>query len=159
MKRVLIIAYGNPMRSDDGLAWHAADELWRRVPPPEFDILTRQQLTPELAYPVSKADVAIFVDAAREGEPGELICEPLAPRVLPRSLSHELSPSGVLNLANQLYGKCPDSFLVSICGEQFEHGEALSPRVAAELPLLVSVVEELARTHVNSPKYPHALVC
>lgn len=159
MKRVLIIAYGNPLRSDDGLAWHAAEELWRRTSSPDVDILTRQQLTPELAYPVSEADLVIFLDAAREGKPGELICEPIAPRALTRSFSHELTPAGILNLSNELYEKCPTAFLVSLCGEQFGHGERLSPRVAAELPLLVSVVQELARTQIpNSVSCP-SLVC
>jgi hydrogenase maturation protease len=159
MKRVLIIAYGNPLRSDDGLAWHAAEELRRRKLYSEIEIITRHQLTPELSHAVSESDLVIFVDATREGEPGELICEPLVPRPLSRSFSHELSAPGILNLANQLYGKCPDGFLVSICGEDFEHGEALSPRVAAELPLLVSLIEELARTQTKSSAALPLLVC
>ena len=39
MARVLIIAYGNPMRCDDGLAWRAADEFERKLSDFEVEIL------------------------------------------------------------------------------------------------------------------------
>ena len=29
-RAVLVIGYGNPLRTDDGLGWHAADD-WRRT--------------------------------------------------------------------------------------------------------------------------------
>jgi Ni,Fe-hydrogenase maturation factor len=47
--RVLIIAYGNPMRSDDGLAGRAADGLEGKYPPSEVEMLRVHQLAPELA--------------------------------------------------------------------------------------------------------------
>ena len=38
MPGVLIVAYGNPMRCDDGLAWRAADELERKLSGSEIKI-------------------------------------------------------------------------------------------------------------------------
>ena len=64
MARVLIVAYGNPMRSDDGLAWHAADKLEGKYSPSEVEILRVHQLAPELAENVSRSEAVIFVDAA-----------------------------------------------------------------------------------------------
>lgn len=46
---MLIIAYGNLLRGDDGLASRAADELAQKVEPSKVEILQRHQLAPELA--------------------------------------------------------------------------------------------------------------
>ena len=39
MPSVLIIAYGNPLRSDDGLAWHAAKAIEGKFGSSEVEIL------------------------------------------------------------------------------------------------------------------------
>jgi hydrogenase maturation protease len=49
MARVLIIGYGNPFRSDDGLGWQIANELSRTNRSAETEVLPCHQLTPELA--------------------------------------------------------------------------------------------------------------
>ena len=72
MSRVLIVAYGNPLRCDDGLAWSAAEMLAPGLPG-DVEIITRHQLTPELAFPVSQAASVLFIDAAHSGAPGELL--------------------------------------------------------------------------------------
>ena len=65
MARVLIVAYGNPMRSDDGIAWRAADALAPKVSESDVEILRLHQLTPELADAVRNFGTVIFVDAGR----------------------------------------------------------------------------------------------
>ena len=76
MPRVLIIAYGNPLRSDDGVGWIVAEELRRRLASPEVEVLQLQQLLPEVAESVSRAETVIFVDASCDGEPGGMRCRP-----------------------------------------------------------------------------------
>jgi Ni,Fe-hydrogenase maturation factor len=49
MPRILIVAYGNPMRCDDGVAWRAADALETNSCGGNVEILRRHQLAPELA--------------------------------------------------------------------------------------------------------------
>ena len=66
MPRVLIVAYGNPLRSDDGVGWVVAEELRRRLASPEVEVLRLQQLLPEVAESLSRADAVIFVDASRD---------------------------------------------------------------------------------------------
>ncbi len=146
MARILIVGYGNPLRSDDGLGWRAAEELSRSLPlaQVEAEVVIRQQLTPELADNLTRADVVFFIDAARRGQPGELACEPVTPQ--PSTIhTHQCSPAGLLALAQQLYGASPQAFVVSLCGECFEHGAALSAAVEAGLPKLTALVEKLAR--------------
>ena len=54
MARVLILGYGNPLRSDDGLGWQVAVQLFRTNTSPEVLVLPCHQLTPELAEPISR---------------------------------------------------------------------------------------------------------
>jgi hydrogenase maturation protease len=145
MPRVLIVAYGNPLRSDDGAGWVVADELHRRLASPEVEVVRLQQLLPEVAESVSRAETVIFVDASRDGDPGDIRCQPVAAPLAKVQFSHQLSPAEVLGLACQLYGTTPQSFCVTVAGESFEHGEELSQRVAARLPLLVAEVERLTK--------------
>jgi hydrogenase maturation protease len=63
MPRILIIGYGNPLKSDDGLGWHAAQELSRELTPPGVKVIRAHQLTPELAEEASTAELVLFIDA------------------------------------------------------------------------------------------------
>ncbi|MBZ5721449.1 MAG: hydrogenase maturation protease [Acidobacteriia bacterium] len=145
MARILILGYGNPLRSDDGLGWRAAEELSRTLSSADVDILARHQLTPELAGPLSQAATVFFIDASREGEPGELSCVPVTPQASGAGFSHQLSPAAVLALSQLLFGTSPRAFLVSLCGQNFDHGENLSPPVAAGLPRLTALVGQLVQ--------------
>lgn len=145
MERVLIIACGNPLRCDDGAAWHAAGQLRRSLPAEQAEILCLHQLTPELAETASRADAVVFLDAAAKGIPGQVVCESVGAEAANLQFSHHLMPASVLALARQLYGASPPAFVVSLCGECFDHGEGLSNVVVAALPHMVRTVEELVR--------------
>ena len=140
MPRVLIIAYGNPLRCDDGLAWHVAEKLSHLPLPEHVEVITQHQLTPELAFPVSRAGTVVFVDAAQAGVPGEIRCEPIAPGPVASSLTHQFPAGAILHLAQKLYGAVPRAFVLSLHGECFEHGEALSSKVEENLPRLLERV-------------------
>ena len=74
---VLVIAWGNPLREDDGVAWHVLEGLRALQPRPWLPALRLRhahQLTPELAECVSRAAGVVFVDARRDGTPGEVRC-------------------------------------------------------------------------------------
>jgi len=112
------------------------------LPPPEVEVLTRQQLTPELADNITRANVVFFIDAARVGQPRELRCDPVTAQ--PGTIhTHQCSPAGLLALAQQLYGASPRAFVVSLCGECFDHGAELSATVEDELPKLTALVEKM----------------
>jgi len=146
MSRVLVLAVGNPLRSDDGLAWHVADELRRNNLPPDVEIITVHQLAPELAENASSADLVIFVDASSLGEPGALSCEKIAAAPAESGSSHHLSPQALVELTAMLYGRAPAAYLVSIAGRNFDHGELLSPEVSKAIPGLVAKMRELIRS-------------
>ena len=134
MARVLIIGYGNPLRSDDGLGWYAADQLFRTSASRDVEVLPCHQLTPDLAEPVSHADTVMFLDSTHEGTPGELRCREIQAAEGTPSFSHHLSPQVVLGLSRDLYGAFPHAWLLTVCGKCFEPGESLSEEVAGRLP-------------------------
>src|SRR6476469_3025021 len=104
--RRLIVAYGNPLRSDDGVAWRAAAALQETFLPEQAEILTLHQLGPELAESASRSECVIFVDAAAcPGRPGEIQVKELSESDSETDSSafcHAMSPSHVLALAAQL---------------------------------------------------------
>jgi hydrogenase maturation protease len=143
MPRVLILGYGNPLRSDDGLGWQAAVQLFRNNKSPDVEVLPCHQLTPELADPISKAATVLFIDCSKKGTPGEFRCEELYWQTGSVSYTHDLSPGALLDLASQLYGCCPRAYLLTICGECFVTGDTLSPIVSEQLPKLKERVREI----------------
>jgi len=157
MPRILIVAYGNPMRSDDGVAWRAAEVLERKVAGSriegEVEILRCPQLAPEVAETVSRSEAVIFLDAASAhagGQPGELRCEEVLLVAGKAHFSHQLSPGTVMALSRQLFGATPRAFAMTLTGECFDHGESLSPVVEAALPEWVARTEALVQQLLTS---------
>jgi hydrogenase maturation protease len=134
MSKALVLACGNPQRGDDGLALHVVSYLRHdssrndsAYPSTEFHC--EQQWTPELAEPISQAEIVIFVDAAVGTQPGSIACRQLQPGAL-LSWTHQTSPELLLLLAEELYGKHPArAYCVTITGDSFEFQESLSDPV------------------------------
>ena len=151
MAQTLIIGYGNPLRGDDGLGWYAAQRLAAVLPHHKAQIETCHQLTPELAEPISRADLVIFIDAEQQAPAGKLSCRHLAPgAVLPGTLSHYLTPLMLLAWAQELYGTCPEAVVLSVSSQSFGCGEELSPCVAAVLPELLERICALLAERVEA---------
>jgi hydrogenase maturation protease len=130
MARVLIIGYGNPLRGDDGFGWEAAEQLRERVSGPDLEILSLHQLTPELMEPIGRAERVIFIDAAVEGEPGEIRerrVEPAAASTV--AMTHYATPEGLLAGARRLYGRAAEGWMITVAGADFSMGAALTVAV------------------------------
>lgn len=160
MSAVLIVAYGNPLRCDDGVAWRAAEALRSKFPEDQVEVLCLHQLAPELAEIGRWFECVIFVDAASEraGKPGEIRVEEIRGEAIPKSeaaaFGHSLSPAAVLALAANLYGAKPQVFSVTVTGEDFGHGDGLSPCVAAVVPDLISRIELLVQSALSRGSLP-----
>lgn len=143
--RILILAVGNPLRSDDGVAWYAADLLCRRLSPDAAEIIFVHQLVPELAERVSQTDGAIFLDARQDGQPGQIIQMPVIQGAEGMYGTHMLTPAQLTALSYALFGNRPEAFEVSVTGYSFAHGEELSQIVKNALPQLVGTVVRLTK--------------
>lgn len=141
---LLVIGFGNPLRSDDGLGWRAAERLAETLTGAE--VVTTHQLVPELAETLSQCTRAVFIDAAdpaaSDAAPGTVLVQALAPRAPePSAFSHHLDPAGLLAMAQALYGYAPKAQLITVVGASFDFGEQLSPSVQAALEAVVRLVK------------------
>lgn len=142
---VLVVGYGNTLRTDDGVGRHAAERL---ANDPRLDgvaVIACHQLTPELALDVSRAAVVVFMDASYGSSAGTLTIERMEPTTRTETgSSHQLGPWGLVALARDLYGSAPpDVFVVGVGVESVLLGDRLSPAVEVALPRLVDAVAEL----------------
>jgi len=131
----LIIGYGNPLRQDDGIGYLAALRAGG---------LAVHQLTPELAEPISRADLVIFIDADRDLPPGAVTQTELFPAADAAPFTHHVSPETLLALAHSLYGRAPQARMIHAGGEWYGLGDELSPGAAAALDRILDLVRDLA---------------
>jgi hydrogenase maturation protease len=144
MAQVLIIGYGNPLRGDDGLGWHAAQQCAAALPPSRVNVMAYHQLTPELAEPISQSGLVIFLDADAGELPGRLSCRSVVAQPTEAgALSHHLTPQTLLACAQAFYECNPTAVVLSISGAFFGYSECLSPAVSAALPELLQYVQAL----------------
>ncbi len=131
--KILALALGTTLRGDDGVGLAVAEGLDAFVP--GVEVIEVQELLPDHAEAVSRADGVLFLDASVAGTPGEIRAARLLPRAARAAVIHALMPEEILGLARALFGRCPPAALVTIGGKEFSFGDALSPEVEAALPL------------------------
>jgi hydrogenase maturation protease len=151
--RTLVIGYGNPLRGDDGFGWHATRCLIPALAGSDVEVLTCHQLTPELAEPLSRCGLAIFIDADCQGAPGHIRqCAIRAPAHRAAAFTHACTPSNLLTNARKLYGGRPRGVAITVGAETFAYGETLSPVVEGALTRVVDLVCNLiARPSLRRP--------
>jgi hydrogenase maturation protease len=143
-RKVLIIGYGNPLRGDDGVGQIVAEAV-RAHDLADATIIACHQLTPELAEAVAQSEISVFIDAAADIPPGQIIINQLIDETAPTSLGHHLDPGALVLFARRLYGAAPKTFLVKVGAETFEFGEKLSETVQNAVPAVVAAVIRLIR--------------
>ncbi|MBC7234857.1 MAG: hydrogenase maturation protease [Chloroflexi bacterium] len=144
--RMLLIAYGNLSRRDDGVAFHVLRRLRQQLVansgPSDADkeeliagrvtAMRMHQLTPELAELLAEYAAVIFIDAHVQGAGWAPVhWEEISPGLRPSMVSHHLKPSSLLALCQMLYGRCPKGYILSVEGSDFDFGEHLSPTTSA----------------------------
>ncbi|GAP14322.1 hydrogenase maturation protease [Longilinea arvoryzae] len=144
MGQKLVIGYGNPLRTDDGLGLRAVETLLTRLPCGQCEAITNHQLVPELAEKIARADRVAFIDASSEShgrEAGTIRQRPVrSDAVQTGGLSHHVAPECLVALAGQLYGYEPQAVLFTVEAQSFELGENLTPPVQAALPELIDQI-------------------
>ncbi|NJP06425.1 MAG: hydrogenase maturation protease [Chloroflexaceae bacterium] len=153
--RVVIVGYGNPLRRDDGVGWVIAQQLLDHplsgLPTLHIQVIACRQLTPELAEPVSQADLVLFLDAhgpAPDEPAGNMQQTTITPEpqfVTP--LLHHLTPEQLLASTLEWYGQSPAAMLITVAGSSFDYGETLTPLVAASLPTVRRQIETILMSH------------
>ena len=138
LTRTLVIGYGNALRGDDGAGYIAAELLREGIQDPNVEVLSLQQLTPELMEPLSQASRVIFIDASVAGKAGTFNRIPLRPSPACSRFTHQVTPETLLAGAQALYGRTPEATLYTIPGRNFDVGQELTPSVRRAVEALVA---------------------
>ena len=139
---LLVIGYGNTLRRDDGVGPRVAEAV-AALALPGVRALACPLLTPELADPVSRARVAIFVDAAVDA-PREVQLRPLEPSESSQLMAHAADPRTMLALARDVYGHVPKAWWLTIPVVKLGFGEELSPEARRGLDRAVEEIQRLS---------------
>jgi len=159
---VLVVGYGNPLRSDDGVGPAVAERLAVDPRLAGVEVRAEHQLTPELAMDAAQVSLMVLVDAADGVPAGEVVVRDLAPwgrgglgddGLAGRAeeggppLTHHVDPSSLLALAEALWGSAPRTVTVGIGPESLELGDTLTAVVEAAVPRAVEAVVAVISEH------------
>ena len=140
---LLVIGYGNTLRSDDGVGPRVAAEV-EKLGLEGVLTMACPQLTPELADPLSQAEAAVFVDASVDYR-GPVRIRRLGPSDSSQILAHAADPNVLLALARDAFGRAPRAWMVTIPARELGFGERLSRPAALGLRDAVRAVRALHR--------------
>jgi hydrogenase maturation protease len=121
----LLIAVGNPLRGDDGVA-HRVLELLGPEVAAEMEVETRSvlQLTPELAAEMAGFESVVFLDAAVDSR--SVTIREVPGLCGPASLTHVSRPSEIVALATKVFGFKGRALQCRIPVDHLDAGEGLS---------------------------------
>jgi hydrogenase maturation protease len=144
---ITVIGYGNPLRHDDGIGPEVAHHVqhWVATGVPGFkdvEALVCHQLTPELAEPISRSEFVIFVDAAQNGCPGQVVEATVSSAPEAQPFTHSVTPAALLRGAQILYGSSPHACLLTATGESFEYGIGLTHCAESAVNKLLRIIHE-----------------
>jgi hydrogenase maturation protease len=142
--RVLILACGNTLRSDDGVGPWLADWAEQHFANhADVRIISRQQWTPDLAEDIAHSEHVLFIDCSIDSAPGSIKFTRIEPSDSKQGLAtHHSGAPELLALTRDLYNFQPNNaLLLTIGAGSTELGEALSPAVTAALPHACGLID------------------
>jgi len=150
---ILIVGYGNSLRSDDGLGPNVVTHL-SSLPEIANDstitVTISHQLVPEMAELIAQNRIVVFIDsraASPEHPPGSIHWEMIQPDPQkPVTMGHHFTPSGLLSYTNAIFRVQPMAYVASVSAESFDYGDALTPIVKAALPSFVQLLQTKIRS-------------
>jgi hydrogenase maturation protease len=146
---ILVIGYGNSLRSDDGAGQYVAQKVavWDR---PLVMTQTAYQLNPDMVGAIIEASIVVFVSVVpvQPADPTSLQVQSLSPLSADRAWGHDYSPAMLLTIAQQLYATVPKkSYWFQIRGENFEFGERFSSLTQQGIQQALTQLSELIRSY------------
>ncbi|MEA5618646.1 hydrogenase maturation protease [Cronbergia sp. UHCC 0137] len=124
-KTALVIGYGNELRGDDAIGQIIAKTIksWNLN---NVESLAVHQLTPELAANLATVNLVIFVDACINSPSEDVQVKSILPSFDNAINGHITNSRSLLALTQTLYGCCPQAWLVSVPGINFEISDSIS---------------------------------
>ncbi|MBK7406966.1 MAG: hydrogenase maturation protease [Saprospirales bacterium] len=150
LNELVILGVGNDSRGDDGLGWAFLDALEgdREV---RAQLFHRYQLQPEDVDLIAQAKTVVFVDATKEELEMGFDWRPEMPERQPTMHSHWLPPASVLGFCQEVYGTCPDAYVLAISGEQWGLGQGLSAAAKKRLEAALHFFRQWQQGRIFAP--------
>ena len=134
-KKILVHAYGNRGRGDDGLGEEFINGINRWIETNDLRSLDTEnsfQLTIEHAAAMAEYDGVIFIDASK-ADILDFSLQKITPELQQSFTSHSISPSTLVGLCTELYNRSPLVYLLQIKGYRWEFGIGLSDQAKENL--------------------------
>lgn len=152
-QKILLIGIGNNYRGDDGLGWKFI-ELVESMGLNFMDCEYRYQLQVEDGALISEYDVVYFIDATYEKLNEGFELRPCVACDEEGISTHAQSPGAIVKLANDLYKKFPEAWVLAIAGASWELQTSLSEVAERNLVDAVSFFTELFfETDITEPVF------
>jgi len=135
--KILIYAYGNPGRQDDGLGNALLEKLEHWVEKEKlngFEFDSNYQLNIEDAEAIHDKDLVIFLDASTENI-DDFEWSPVDASTEVAFTSHAASPGYIVGLCREIYNTIPPTYLLHIKGYTWEFKEGLSAKAVENMEL------------------------
>ncbi len=144
-KKVLLYAFGNPGRQDDGLGNRFIEEIEKWIRDQGIDHVeldSNFQLNIEDAYNISGREIVIFIDASVEDIEDIDFSEVEPSEGRSEFTMHSASPAFILALCKKIYNRHPRTYLLQIKGYEWEFTEGISAEASLNLGKAVSFITE-----------------
>lgn len=144
MTDLLVIGYGNDLRSDDGAGRAVAEAISERNLP-GVEVRSMSQLTPELSLEITGRSRVVFVDA--DVDATEVTVRPVtASSPGNGAMTHHGDPATLLSLTTNV-GRLPgEALVVSIPATNLQMGFTFSPDTERAIAEAVDLIVALAQS-------------
>jgi hydrogenase maturation protease len=139
-KSTLIIGIGNPLRSDDGVAAYACQQL-EEIKAAGVTIMTTLQLDIGLAEDLAEYRRILFIDASLD-EPSFSIQPVLSGKTHIQNISHQIHAITLAALTRQLFMVPPAFYLCAIGVYDFTMGGGLSDKALGNARAAITRLRE-----------------
>ncbi|MCC7430849.1 hydrogenase maturation protease [bacterium] len=147
-KPLLIIGFGNPLRSDDGAGVFAIEKLKKMKLPENVKLLDGGTMGIDTISVFENYSQVILIDCLRSDLTFEPIVEASLDEIIlkPNELhfsAHELNLNSVLNLMKTLKLPIPNIFVYGINPESTSYGTELSSKAKNAVELVLKKIQKL----------------
>ena len=142
MTDLLVVGYGNDLRSDDRAGRVVADAI-EELGLPGVAVRSQSQLTPELALEVAGRARVVFVDADVDVD---RLTRPVVEAGPPSGgpMTHHGDPASLLALVANVGDQPGEAIVLSVPASNLEMGFELSERTAAAVEEAIAAIVALA---------------
>jgi hydrogenase maturation protease len=142
---ILVIGYGNALRSDDSIGLRVAEAI-AAANYPGVQVRSVCQLLPELAAELAEARIVFFVDALEHHGRAAVELTPVAAKETTNWSTHTADPRTLLALTRAVYGRTPRAWWLTVPGRNFDVGEGLSVVAEADMRQAIALLNKLVQT-------------